>query len=99
MVEGYRPGHWKVVCDQTGAQVWNDQVRRQHDGLLVRTQSYDPQHPQERIRVRPEYGAVFPARPIPEPQYVALPYVLESEDDLILEAEAGEGVMLQSETA
>ena len=70
MVEGYRPGRHRVVCDQTGQEVWDDEVRRQWDGLIVRKKSWDPRHPQELIRTRPERGTVSPHRPVPDPIYL-----------------------------
>ena len=80
----YRPGRHLVVCDTSGEEVWDDEVRRQWNGLLVRKQSWDPQHPQERIRVRPERGAVFPTRPVPDPVYLSTVFdyiILENSPD------------------
>ena len=84
MADGFRLGRHKIVCDQTGEEVWDDEVRRQWNGLLVRKQSWDPQHPQERIRVRPERGAVFPTRPVPDPVYLSTVFdyiILENSPD------------------
>ena len=84
MADGFRLGRHKIVCDQTGEEVWDDEVRRQWNGLLVRKQSWDPQHPQERIRVRPERGAVFPTRPVPDPVYLSAVFdyiILENSPD------------------
>lgn len=70
MTRGYRPGRHRVVCDQTGQEVWDDEVVTQWDGLVVRKKSRDKRHPQELIRARPEQGPVYPLRPVPPVTYV-----------------------------
>ena len=84
MADGFRLGHYYVVCDISGERVWDDDVKRQWDGAITRKKSWSPQHPQERIRVRPERGAVFPTRPVPDPVYLSTVFdyiILENSPD------------------
>ena len=82
MAKGYRPGRHIVVCDITGERVWDDEVRTQWDGAVVRKQSWSPQHPQELIRVRGERPLTGPIRREPPDQFVQNYYEFGFDDGL-----------------
>ena len=59
----YKPGDHSVICDRTGMKVKASQTRKEWTGLIVRKESWEPRHPQEFIRGRPDRQAVQDPRP------------------------------------
>lgn len=63
--EGYIAGdHW-LICEFSGFKIRRSQARRTHDGRWVRSDFWEPEHPQENVRARPERMGVDVARPRP----------------------------------
>ena len=49
----YRPGEWKVICDQCGFVRYASQVAKQWNGLYTCTDTcWESRHPQEFVRGR-----------------------------------------------
>jgi len=53
-----------VICDRCGRQRWRSDCRKDWKGLIVCADTcYEPRHPQESLRVRPNHIAVTDPRP------------------------------------
>lgn len=50
---GEVPSNYEI-CDRSGFRVEPGQLRKQWDGLMVRSRDFDYRHPQELLRGRPE---------------------------------------------
>lgn len=61
----YRPGRHLVVCDRTGFVIYDDDARKEWNGLLVRSESWEPRHPQDFVRGRVDRQTVPDPRPRP----------------------------------
>jgi hypothetical protein len=59
----YEPGDHNVICDRTGHKIKRSQARKEWNGLLVRKESWEPRHPQDKIRGRPDRQSVPDPRP------------------------------------
>ncbi len=59
----YLPGGHNVICDKTGFKRKSNEVRTMWNGLVVWNKVYEPRHPQDLIRLRPERQAVRNPRP------------------------------------
>lgn len=70
MSKPYRLGRHTVTCQQTGFELYDDEVIRQWDGLVVGRQYADYQHPQETRRSRPERSPPPPLNPEPPDTFV-----------------------------
>lgn len=46
----YSPGDYNVICDRTGQKKKASQCRMEWNGLFVRNESWEPRHPQDKIR-------------------------------------------------
>jgi hypothetical protein len=53
------------ICDRTGFRVLRGTLKKQWDGLMVRPESWEPRHPQDFVRARPEHskGSPRPEQP------------------------------------
>ena len=60
----YKPGAWNNICDRTGFKVKSSQMKKEWTGSSVRSQSWEPRHPQDLIRSIPDRQDV--ADPNPE---------------------------------
>lgn len=69
----YKPGDHNAVCDKCGFRFKFSQLRRDGDnrGLWVCRKCYDPEHPQDNVRVKPDRQGVRVSRPEPEPEFVS----------------------------
>lgn len=76
----YRPGDYYIVCDTCGERFYRSECQIDHDGYLVCKTCFDPQHPQERIRVKAERSV--PKDPRPEGTDYFLSYGEVTRDDL-----------------
>ncbi len=54
MVDGYRPGRWKAVCDSCGLDYYNDELFEDWEGKRVCKKDLETRHPQEFVRNRIE---------------------------------------------
>lgn len=72
-----------IVCDYSGVRVrQGDQLRRTWDGFNVLSRHWEPRHPQDFVRSRPEATSTTQANQRPPDQFIGtdLPQVLP--DDL-----------------
>ena len=76
----YKPGDSLAICDQCGFRFYLSQLRKDKDGFMVCKTCYDPPHPQDSIRVRPERNTIQDARPEGTPVYLKVGDV--TRDDL-----------------
>jgi len=47
-------GDHNVICDRTGMKVKASQTKKQWNNLIVRKESWEPRHPQDLIRSKPD---------------------------------------------
>lgn len=80
----YRHGDRNAICDRCGFKYKLSQLRPTWDGLLVCRKDWEPEHPQNRIRIRPERPRHVDARPEPPDQFTES-LMLEEGGYLLLE--------------
>lgn len=53
------------ICDRTGFKVPRGTLRKEWNGAMVRPESWEPRHPQDFVRARPEHpkGSPRPEQP------------------------------------
>ena len=74
MTPGWELGKWLVICDRCGFKKTNDQVRKEWTGLIVCADTcWEPRHPQEFVRPRPDEQKVAFTRPEPTDVELAVP--------------------------
>lgn len=56
-------GDHNVICDLSGFEVKRSDCLKRWDGLLVRRQDWEPRHPQDFLRVKPDRIRVADPRP------------------------------------
>lgn len=78
--ETYRPGDFYRICDRTGFKVHASETREEWTGAIVREQSWEPRHPQDLVRGRPDDQTVPKPRPRPADSFLEPGDV--TEDDL-----------------
>ena len=67
----YKPGVWNCICDQCGRKRKSDEVRKRWDGYMVCSDTcWEPRHPLDFIRSRPERVGVPFSRPEPTDTFV-----------------------------
>jgi hypothetical protein len=59
-------GKWLAICDRCGFRFYNDELRKDWQGLMVDSACFETRHPQDLIRVRHDNPAVAWVRPEPE---------------------------------
>jgi len=59
----YDPGDYNIICDRTGHKIKRSQARKEWNGLLVRKESWEPRHPQDKTKGRPDRQSVPDPRP------------------------------------
>jgi len=67
----YAPGDHNVICDRTGKKVKASQTRKQWNNLIVREESWEPRHPQDLIRSKPDHQQVPDPRSEQEDVFLA----------------------------
>lgn len=67
---GWSIGKWLVLCQVCGLKKTNDQIRKRWDGLLVCQDDWEPRHPQEFVRPRPDDQSVPFTNPEPADVFV-----------------------------
>lgn len=65
--------HVRGICDRCGVEYPLIKLRKEWTGLKVCPQCYDPRHPQEYVRGKPDRQAVPEPRPDPAPSFVTVP--------------------------
>lgn len=58
----YHDGDYNVICDRTGFKVKRSDCRKQWDNKIVRKESWEPRHPQDLLRSRPDRQQVADPR-------------------------------------
>lgn len=61
----YLPGGYNFICQRTGYKTKSNDLRKEWNGLVVRSGSWEPRHPQDMLRSFPDHQAVD--EPNPEP--------------------------------
>lgn len=83
------PGDYNAVCDECGFEFKASQLRKRWDGYRVCPKDWEPRHPQEFLRAKPETTRVPWARPEGADAFVASPYDLYTEDGETMTTEDG----------
>ncbi len=60
---GYRPGDPWYVCDRTGLDFRQSDMRKQWDGIWVNKWDWEPRHPQDFVKGIKDHQAVYEPRP------------------------------------
>ena len=58
----YNPGDHNIRCDRTGFKVKRSQCRKEWNNMIVRKESWEPRHPQDLLRSRPDRQQVADPR-------------------------------------
>lgn len=77
--KGPWPGTWATLCDVCGFRFPSDKLKRRWDGLMTCSKDFELRHPQDFIKVREETLVPSYTRPYPEPSYVPLCTLLNSQ--------------------
>lgn len=56
----YKFGSWNVYCDYCGCKTKSDNIVLDSDGYAVCREHADPEHPQDRIQLRPNQRVKLP---------------------------------------
>ena len=59
----WKPGDFNRICDRTGQKIKASWSRKEWTGNVVRSQSWEPRHPQDLIRSIPDRQDVPDPRP------------------------------------
>ena len=63
MSNTYKKGDWNAICDSCGRKFKASQLRRRWDGLRVCKDDWEPRHPQDFLRGKPDKPSVPWSRP------------------------------------
>lgn len=63
VVRPYKKGDHLAICDECGQRFYASELQKRWDGAMVCSVDWEPRHPQDLIRVRPEKGAKPWTRP------------------------------------
>jgi len=74
----YKKGSWNSICDRCGFEFKMHQLRKDWQGLMVCREDWEPRHPQDFLRTRPEHAGVPIARPEPEDDNRLVCYMWDS---------------------
>jgi hypothetical protein len=66
----YKHGDRNAICDMCGGKYKLSTLRKRWDGLLVCSKDWEPEHPQNRIRLRPEHARIVEGRPEPADKFL-----------------------------
>lgn len=61
--QAYKPGDYWCICPVTGVKTRVSKMRKRWDGEFVSTEAWEPRHPQEFVKGRPDKQSVPIARP------------------------------------
>jgi hypothetical protein len=67
----YKHGDHLALCDVCGFPFHRSQLKRTWNNLLVCGADYEPRHPQDTIRIRPERNKVKDSRPEPDENFLS----------------------------
>lgn len=68
--EGYRPGEFYRICDVCGFKKRASETSKRWDGLMVCRDDWEPRHPQDYVRAKPDRMIVREPRPEAPDQFV-----------------------------
>lgn len=76
MTPGWEVGKWLVICDRCGFKKTNDQVAKEPwtNLIVCKDTCWEPRHPQEFVRPRPDEQKVPFTRPEPADTFVEVTY-------------------------
>lgn len=69
-IQDFILGDSKACCDVCGFDYKQSQLRKRWDGAMVCKADWEPRHPQDFVKARPERNYVKDARPGAEPHFV-----------------------------
>lgn len=69
----YKPGDFYRICDITGFKIRASKTRKQWNGYIVRTKSWEARNAQDLVRGIADYQVVPEARPRPATIYITNP--------------------------
>ncbi len=75
----HKPGANNSICDRTGFKIKSTNIRKEWTGQSVRTQSWEPRHPQDLIRSIPDRQDVEDPNPESEDTFLAVGEVTVSD--------------------
>ncbi len=64
----YKKGDWNAICDVCGFKFKASQLRKRWDGMRVCQADWEPRHPQDSLKGRPDRQSVAWTRPEAEDQ-------------------------------
>lgn len=67
---GWKGGRWSAICDRCGFRFHSDELIKEWDGLRVCKPCWEPRHPQDLIRIKPEKVAPPWTRPEHEDNFL-----------------------------
>lgn len=70
--DGFILGDSNAICDCCGFKVKQSELKKRWDGAMVCKADWEPRHPQDSVKVRPERNNVKDARVEPTIRYVGL---------------------------
>lgn len=68
-------GAWNVICDRCGFKHKNYQLQKEWTGLMVCGKCFEPRHPQDFLRLRPDTGNVPWTRPEQEDVFIPFTHI------------------------
>ena len=66
----YIPGDFWRIDDRSGFKVRSSDTAQEWTGLIVRKKDWEPRHPQDFVRGRPDHQNVPKPRPEPPPIFI-----------------------------
>lgn len=70
MADNFILGDANAICDCCGFKAKQSQLRKRWDGAMVCDKDWEPRHPQDMAKARPERSVVKDARPGAEPRFL-----------------------------
>lgn len=65
-------GDSNAICDSCGFKFKQSQLKKRWDGAMVCSADWEPRHPQDSLKARPERNNIKDARPVPEYRFLAV---------------------------
>lgn len=57
---------WRAICDVCGFKLWNHELRKRWDGLMVCSADFEKRHPQDFVKAKPDRQNTPWVRPEPD---------------------------------
>lgn len=65
---------WSVTCDVCGFNFLNDELKKRWDGMMVCDKDWEPRHPMDFLKTKPDKQMVPWTRPEPTETWVEVTY-------------------------